>query len=139
MSGYVEEAAVRNGLQIGAAGCAVALLAAGCSEAREGVAAAAATGPATSSAGSPGSPREPDVTAQEAQATALDAVGGGWILETKIEERDDDPDDHDDDGDDDFDPPVDVWEITVVSTDGSRRTVSVDLTGGKVLDSRVDD
>jgi hypothetical protein len=66
-------------------------------------------------------------------------VGGGWILETKIEDRDDDPDDHDGDGDDDFEAPVDVWEITVVSPDGLRRTVSVDLTGGKVLDSRVGD
>ena len=131
---------MRNGLQLGGAGCAVALLIAGCSEAPEGVAAAAATGPATSSAGSPGSLREPDVTAQEAQATALDAVGGGWILETKIEERDDDPDEDDDDPEDDeFEPPVDVWEVTVVSPDGLRRTVSVDLTGGKVLDSRVDD
>jgi len=87
--------------------------------------------------------QEPEVTAQEAQATALEAVGGGWILETKIEERDDDPDEdrdsYDSDGDDDFEPAVDVWQVTVVSPDGLRRQVSVDLTGGSVLDSRVDD
>ncbi len=83
------------------------------------------------------------MTAQEAQATALDTVGGGWILETRIEERDDDPDEESDgvdwDGDEDFEPPVDVWEVTVVSPDGLRRTVSVDLTGGSVLDNRVND
>jgi uncharacterized membrane protein YkoI len=130
---------MRNGLWIGAAGCAVALLA-GCSDTPEGLSAAAATGPVTSPSGPPGSLRQPEVTAQEAQATALDVVGGGWILETKIEERDDDPDqDRDDYDDDDFEAPVDVWEVTVVSSDGLRRTVSVDLTGGKVLDSRVDD
>jgi uncharacterized membrane protein YkoI len=126
---------------MGAAGCAAALLTAGCTEAPQSMTDAAATGPATSSNAPPGSLREPPVTAQEAQATALHAVGGGWILETKIEEADDDPDgDRDEyDGDDDFEAPVDVWEITVVSPDGLRRTVSVDLTGGKVLDSRVDD
>jgi uncharacterized membrane protein YkoI len=129
---------VPNQFRIGAAGCAAALLAAGCTEAPESITAAATAGPATSSNGAPGWLREPEVTAQEAQATALAAVGGGWILQTKIEERDDDPGDHDGD-DDDFEAPVDVWEITVVSPDGLHRTVSVDLTGGKVLDSRVDD
>jgi uncharacterized membrane protein YkoI len=134
---------VRNTLRLGAALCGAALLAGGCTEAPQSIADAAVTGPATTSAGPPGTPgslREPAVTAQEAQATALAAVGGGWILETKIEERDDDPDgDRDENADDDFEAPVDVWEVTIVSTDGLRRTVSVDLTGGKVLDSRVDD
>ena len=132
-------------VRVGAAGLAVAFLASGCAQTPRGLAAPPTGGAATSSPGSTGAVQEPEVTAQEAQATALDAVGGGWILETKIEERDDDPDgdtwEGDDPGerDDEFEAAVDVWEVTVVSPDGLRRTVSVDLTGGSVLDTRVDD
>jgi hypothetical protein len=134
---------MRNGIRIGAAGLAVALLTAGCAATPQSVAA-----PPTGSAGAPptgptGPSQEPDVTAQEAQATALDSVGGGWILETKIEERDDDADEAGEVADagegDDFEADVDVWEVTVGSPDGLRRTISVAMTDGSVLDSRVDD
>jgi hypothetical protein len=135
---------VQHGARVGAVGLAVTFVAAGCAEAPQSVAApptggAAATSPSAPSASFSG----PEVTAQEAQTTALEAVGGGWILETKIEERDDDPDDDtggtDWDGDDDFEPHVDVWEVTVVLPDRQRYKVSVDVTNGSVLDNRVDD
>jgi hypothetical protein len=137
---------VHNLIRGGAAGLAVALLTAGCAASPGRSAAPPTSGAQTSSTGPTGSLQEPDVTAQEAQATALESVGGGWILETKIEKRDDDyGEDHDSDGsvpgdgDDDFEAPVDVWEVTVVRPDGLRHQVSVAMTDGSVLDSRVDD
>jgi hypothetical protein len=136
------EADMQHVIRVGAAGLALALLTAGCGEEPRNFGAPPTGAGATPAAGTAGPVPEPEVTAQEAQAKALDALGGGWILETKIEERDDDRDDGDDDdwgGDDDFEADVDVWEVTVVSPDGLRRTVSVDLAGGSVLDSRVDD
>jgi hypothetical protein len=134
---------MREAVRVGAAGLAVALLAAGCTQTPRSVAAPPTGGAATSSPAPGGTLREPEVTAQEAQATALDAVGGGWIAETTIEEadddRDDDRDDWDDDWDDDFEPEVDVWEVTVVLPDRRRHQVSVDMTNGTVVDNRVDD
>ncbi len=135
---------MQHGVRVGAAGLAVTFVAAGCAEAPQSVAAPPTGGAATSSSAAAGATFSgPEVTAQEAQTTALDAVGGGWILETKIEERDDDPDDDRDgtdwDGDDDFEPHVDVWEVTVVLPDRQRYKVSVDVTNGSVLDNRLDD
>jgi hypothetical protein len=150
------EATMQKPVRMGTAGLAIALLTAGCAAMPRSFAAPptegaapASTGPTTPS-GSRQEPdvtaREPDVTAQEAQATALHAVGGGWILETKIEERDDENPDSNDrenagpgEGDGAFVAGVDVWEVTVVSPDGLRHKVSVALTDGSVLDSRVDD
>jgi hypothetical protein len=131
-------------IRVGAAGLAVAFLAAGCGEEPQPAGAPPTGAGATPATGPGGALQEPPVTAQEAQTAALEAVGGGWILETTIEERDDDRDDDRDDGpdwdgDDDFEADVDVWEVTVVGPDGLRHLVSVDLTGGSVLDSRVDD
>jgi uncharacterized membrane protein YkoI len=140
---------VQNGMRVGAAGIAVALLTAGCSETPRSSGAPPTGGAATPAAATAGAVAEPPVSAQEAQEKALDAVGGGWVLETAIEERDDDRDrdddregpdwDGDDDVDDDFEAEVDVWEVTVVGPDGLRHRVSVDLTAGSVLDDRVDD
>jgi hypothetical protein len=145
--GYSWEAGMQYGIRVGVGGLAVALLTAGCAADTPQGFAAPPTGAAGTPVAGPATPgREPPpVTAQEAQATALEELGGGWILETTIEGRDDDRDDDDRDDDDwfddddDFEADVDVWEVTVVGSDGLRRTVSVDLTGGSVLDSRVDD
>ena len=136
---------MQHAIRIGAAGLAAALLTAGCAGTPRSSAAAPTGAGGTSSAEPSGSLPQPEVTAQEAQDAALEAVGGGWILQTEIEEADDDRDDDDRDGpdwgegDDDFEPDVDVWEVTVVGPDGRRHVVSVDLTGGSVLDSSVDD
>ncbi len=133
---------MQNMIRVGAAGLAAALLTAGCADTPRSAAADPTDAGATSSTGPSGAPPPPPVPAQEAQAAALEEVGGGWILATGIEEGDADDrydDDRDDDVDDDFEADVDVWEVTVVSPDGLRRTVSVDLTDGSVLDSRVDD
>jgi hypothetical protein len=147
------EATMRKPVRMGAAGLAVAVLTAGCA-AMPSSSAAPPTGGAvtaskptgaavTASNGPTDSLQEPDVTAQEAQAAALDAVGGGWILETKIEERDDEPDGNDrepaGEGEAEFVAAVDVWEVTVVGPDGLHHKVSVAMTDGSVLDSRVDD
>jgi hypothetical protein len=133
-------------VRMGAAGLAVAVLTAGCAAMPRSSAAPPTGGAATASPGPTGSLQEPDVTAQEAQTTALDAVGGGWILETKIEERDGaDPEGNDTEkagvreGDGEFVAERDVWEVTVVSPDGLHHLVSVAMTDGSVLDSRVDD
>lgn len=136
--------------RVGVAGVGIALATAGCAGTPlpSGAPPVGAGAPATDVGVAPveapvGSLPGPPVTAEEAQASALEAVGGGWILETKIEERDDDPDDDRDDDDwgggGDFEPAVDVWEVTVVGPDDLRHTVSVDLAGGSVLDNRVDD
>ena len=134
---------MRKPVRIGAAGFAVAVLTAGCAAMPSSSAAPPTGGAVTASNGPTDSLQEPDVTAQEAQAAALDAVGGGWILETKIEERDDEPDGNDrepaGEGEAEFVAAVDVWEVTVVGPDGLHHKVSVAMTDGSVLDSRVDD
>jgi hypothetical protein len=133
---------VHQAVRVGAAGLAITFLTTGCAEEPQSVAAPPTGGAATSSTGAVVPFPEPEVTAQEAQATALNTVGGGWIAETKIEEgdHDRDGDDRDDDGDnDDFEAPVDVWEIRVVLPDGRRHQVSVDMSNGSVLDNRLDD
>jgi hypothetical protein len=66
----------------------------------------------------------PEVTADDAMAIALEAVGGGQVVETDADE---------------FEVVIQVWEITVVGPDGVRRQVSVDMTNGTVLGNEVDD
>lgn len=126
---------MHHGVRVGAAGLAV-FLASACADTPQSVAAPPTGGAATSSVGPVVAFREPEVTAQEAQVTALDSVGGGWIAETTIEEGDRDGGDWDDD---DFEAPVDVWEVSVVLPDGRRHQVSVDMSSGSVLDNRLDD
>jgi hypothetical protein len=134
---------VREAVRVGAAGLAVALLTAGCTQTPRS-AAAPPTGGAGTSPASSDPFQEPAVPAQEALATALEEVGGGWIAEISIEDaddaRDDDRDDDErDDWDDDFEPDVDVWEVVVVAPDRRLHQVSVDMTDGTVVDSRTDD
>jgi len=147
---------MKKPVRLAAAGLAITLLTAGCAEMprSSGALLTGSTAPVSRASTSPSDSRQetdvpapaPDVTAQEAQATALHAVGGGWILETKIEERDGDNADSNDrentgpgEGDGAFVAAVDVWEVTVVGPDGLRHKVSVAMTDGSVLDSRVDD
>ncbi|MDK3255737.1 hypothetical protein [Blastococcus capsensis] len=114
---------MHNAFRVGAAGLAVTFFAAGCAEAPRSVAAPPPGSGAPSSTGTAATFPEPEVTAQEAQTTALDVVGGGWIAETTIEEGDRGGGDWDDDDwDDDFEAPVDVWEVRVVlpDADGTR-------------------
>ena len=57
-------------------------------------------------------------------AIALETVGGGDVVETDIDE---------------FDVVINVWEITVVTPDGVRRQVTVDMTNGSIVVTEVDD
>ena len=66
----------------------------------------------------------PDVSAEDAVAIALEAVGGGEVVETDIDE---------------FDVVINVWEITLVTPDGVRRQVTVDMGSGSIVANEVDD
>ena len=66
----------------------------------------------------------PDVSAEDAVAIALDAVGGGDVVETDVDE---------------FDVVINVWEITVVTPDGLRRQVTVDMRSGTIVENELDD
>ncbi|MBB5133415.1 hypothetical protein HNP84_003141 [Thermocatellispora tengchongensis] len=63
--------------------------------------------------------REPAVSAEEAQRTALAKVPGGWIVSTEL------------DDDDDRDTPV--WEIEIAEASGARHDVTVNATGGEIM------
>jgi uncharacterized membrane protein YkoI len=78
----------------------------------------------TTFAGSTFSPAAPGVSVEDAMARALDAVGGGEVLETDADE---------------FEIVVQVWEVTVLAPDGARRKVSIDMTNGNVLGNDWDD
>jgi uncharacterized membrane protein YkoI len=64
------------------------------------------------------------IPVEEAVTIALDAVGGGNVVET---------------GADDFDVTIQVWEVTVVTPDGVRRKVTVDMASGTIVDQEIDD
>jgi uncharacterized membrane protein YkoI len=64
------------------------------------------------------------VSAEEAVAIALDAVGGGQVVGTDIDE---------------FEIAIQVWEITVLAPDGLRREVSVDMRNGSIVGTDADD
>jgi len=110
---------------------AVALTAAGCgggventpSAATGGAFAGSSTAP-TGPGGTTTSPGEPEISAQEAQAIALEVVGGGWILKTQTEDRDD---------------VLVTWEVTVVAPTGQQRKVTVDITNGSVVGDELED
>jgi uncharacterized membrane protein YkoI len=72
----------------------------------------------------PTSSLETAVTLDEAQDIAMEAVGGGQVLEAEIG---------------DIDDVVRVWEVTVVTQRGERREVSVDVTNGSVVGNVLDD
>lgn len=67
---------------------------------------------------------ELEVDLAEAQEIALGVVGGGQVVEAKIDDIDDLPR---------------VWEVTVVTTTGERREVSVDAASGSVVGNELDD
>jgi ABC-type glycerol-3-phosphate transport system substrate-binding protein len=122
------EAAVHRPSRIrrGGAALAAALVASACA-ASDGVDPAplpvgAATTAPTNSAATP-SPVTPQVSAEEAMSIALDAVGGGDVVDTDADE---------------FEVEIQVWEITVVGPDGVRREVSVDMTSGNVMGNEPD-
>ena len=117
-------------LRISRAGAAVAmaLLAAACGgdsddENRATLPVAAGTSSAASTT-APGATGTGEISAEDAASIALDEVGGGQVVETDIE---------------DFEIVVQVWEITVVGSDGVRRKVTVDMTNGSVVSNQVDD
>jgi uncharacterized membrane protein YkoI len=56
-------------------------------------------------------------------AIALDTVGGGDVVGTDADE---------------FEVVIQVWEITILATDGVRRQVSVDMTNGTVMGNEQD-
>jgi uncharacterized membrane protein YkoI len=118
------EALVRHVFGIRSAGTAVAvvLLTAACSGDSDDDQSAPPLPVATATSLPPSS--APDVSADDAVAIALDAVGGGEVLETDIDE---------------FDVEINVWEITVVTPDGVRRTVTVDMGSGSIIANEVDD
>lgn len=66
----------------------------------------------------------PVICWEEAEAAALDHVGGGEVLVTEI-------DDHDGD--------IHVWEVTVLAPDGRHLEVTVDMKTAAVIGSEVDD
>jgi hypothetical protein len=109
------------------AAVAVALLAAACAASDENSPSPLPVGAGTSTPAAPASPPPgvaPEVSAEDAMAIALDAVGGGQVLETD---------------DDEFEVVVQVWEVTVLAPDGVRRQVSIDMTNGSVMGNEADD
>jgi hypothetical protein len=122
------EAHVQHRFRIRRAGpaVAVALLAAACAASDENNPSPLPVGAGTSPPASPASPpaTAPEVSAEDAMAIALDAVGGGQVLETD---------------DDEFEVVVQVWEVTVLAPDGVRRQVSIDMTNGSVMGNEADD
>jgi uncharacterized membrane protein YkoI len=134
------EALVRRLSPAGRTGAlvAAALLMAACSgdpdeDRRAPVAVATATTPAPAAgATTPFVPPPAPATAapvaaipvEEAITIALDALGGGNVVQT---------------GADDFDVTIQVWEITVMTPDGVRRKVTVDMASGTIVDQEIDD
>ena len=121
---------MRHRTRIRRAGVAVAvvLLAAACGtgdsdESRPAPLPGAAGTPAPVSPAPPSS-GAPPVSAEDARALALDAVGGGQVLDTDDEE---------------FEIVIQVWEVTVLTPDGERRQVAIDMTNGSVMSNDRDD
>jgi hypothetical protein len=122
------EAPVQQRFRIRRAGAVVAaaLLAAACAASGEDNPSPLPVAAGTSAPVAPASPPPgvaPEVSAEDAMAIALDAVGGGQVLETDADE---------------FEVAIQVWEITVLAPDGMRRQVSVDMTTGNVMGNETD-
>jgi hypothetical protein len=125
------EAPVQHRFRIRRAGAvvAVALLAAACAASDENNPSPLPVGAGTSSPAAPVVPASPppgaapEVSAEDAMTIAVDAVGGGQVLETDADE---------------FEVAIQVWEITVLAPDGTRRQVSVDMTTGNVMGNETD-
>jgi hypothetical protein len=122
------EARMQYRIRIGRAGTAVAvaLVAAACAGSPDGDRSVLPAAPGTSAPVSPAAPTgtTPSVSAEDAMALALDAVGGGQVLETDVDE---------------FEVVIQVWEVTVLAPDGVRRQVSIDMTNGTVMGNDSDD
>ena len=107
---------------------AVALLAAACGGAADETSPPSLpVGAATTAPVAPGSHAPTvalEVSAEDAVAIALDAVGGGQVLETDADE---------------FDVVIQVWEVTVLAPDGTRHQVSIDMRDGSVVGNETDD
>ena len=120
---------MQHRIRIGRAGtvAGVVLLAAACAGSPEGGDRAllpAATGTSAPAPIPVPSATTPEVSAEDAVTIALDAVGGGQVVETDIDE---------------FEIAIQVWEITVVGPDGVRRDVSVDMRNGSIVGNDADD
>jgi ABC-type glycerol-3-phosphate transport system substrate-binding protein len=124
------EAPVQHRLRIRRAGAAVAvaLTAAACGGASDQPSPSplpvAATTSSPASTASPSAPAAPEVSADEAMTIALDAVGGGEVQETDVDE---------------FEVVIQVWEVTVVTPEGGRRQVSIDMRNGSIIGNEADD
>jgi hypothetical protein len=107
---------------------AVALLAASCAGASDEPkpppppAAAGTSAPVSPAPSTPTA--APEVAAEDAVAIALDTVGGGQVLETDADE---------------FHLVIQVWEVTIVTPDGVRRQVSIDMRDGSVIGNEAED
>jgi hypothetical protein len=115
---------VPDRIRTGPAGSVIALtvLAAACagpgnSDPSPATAAAPPSAPVTPSAGA-------QLSAQDAEAIALETVGSGQVLSTEV---------------DDVEIKIQVWEVTVATADGLQRKVSVDMSNGSILGDEVDD
>jgi uncharacterized membrane protein YkoI len=118
---------VRHSFPVGRAGAALlaVFLATACGGDSDGdVPTPQLAGTATPVPTSAGSTPAAAVTVEDAVAVALEAVGGGDVVETDAEE---------------FDVVIQVWEVTVVTPDGVRHQVAVDMTNGSVVGKEVDD
>ena len=115
---------------------ATVLLLAGCSAATPMRPVAAADTGEPSGSVRPGSPAStvagtgapsrpsPRITIAEAEAIALEAVGGGWV--DRIEA-------------DDLDDVLPVWEVSVEISAGVDRELTLDMSDGRVLRDELDD
>ncbi len=107
---------------------AVALLAAACAgNSDESSPPPLPVGAGTSAPAFPASPAPTAalaMSAEEAVTIALDAVGGGEVVETDVDE---------------FDVVIQVWEVTVLAPDGTRHQVSIDMRDGSVVGNEADD
>ena len=107
---------------------AVALLAASCAGASDETSppplpvAAGTSAPVSSASSAPTAALE--VSAEDAVAIALDAVGGGQVLETDADE---------------FEVVIQVWEVSILMPDGARRQVSIDMRDGTVMGNEAED
>jgi uncharacterized membrane protein YkoI len=79
----------------------------------------------TTAAAPPGStPGGEEIEASRAEEIALEAVGGGEVTSTEL---------------DDLDDTIPVWKVNVRTSSGELREVSVDRVTGEVLENEVDD
>jgi ABC-type glycerol-3-phosphate transport system substrate-binding protein len=121
---------VQHRLRITRAGAAVAvaLTAAACGGAPDEPSPSplpvGATTSSPASTASPSAPAAPEVSAEEAVTIALDAVGGGEVQETDVDE---------------FEVVIQVWEVSVVTPEGVRRQVSIDMRNGSIIGNEADD